>query len=74
LLLGITLEHTDLLIDALKRAAAEEDATIGRQDAFGQRYIVDFETTGPNGNTATIRSAWIVRGGEPPDLVTCFIL
>jgi hypothetical protein len=74
ILLGITLEHADLLIDSLRQAARTGDTVAGRNDAYGQRYTVDFEFTGPAGE-ATIRSAWIIRLGETvPRLVTCYIL
>ncbi len=74
LLCGLSLEHTNLLIMALRRAASSDEAELGREDAFGQRYTVDFEMVGPNGNMVIVRSAWIVRNGGPPDLTTCFIL
>ena len=73
-LLGLTVDHADHLIVALREAATSAQAAPGEADGFGQRYTVDFPITGPNGNTATVRSAWIVRSGDPPDLVTCFIL
>lgn len=71
---GLDLNNADLLVDALKQAATTGDAVVGKQDKYGQRYVIDFDFTGPAG-TATIRSAWIIRTGEDvPRLVTCFIL
>jgi hypothetical protein len=73
-LLGITPENAGLLLAALAKAAAVDDARRGRNDRYGQRYVVDFEFTGPAG-TAVIRSAWIVPPQETvPRLVTCYIL
>ncbi len=73
-LLGLNLENADLLLDALQHAAATGDAMTGTMDKYGQRYVIDFDFTGPSG-TAMIRSAWIIRTGEDvPRLVTCFIL
>jgi hypothetical protein len=73
-ILGLTTDHADRLLEALKEAAATGDATLGMQDQYGQRYQIDFEFTGPIGK-ATIRSAWIIRSGEnAPRLVTCYIL
>ena len=73
-ILGLNHENADLLLDALRQAAAGGNATVGRTDNYGQRYVIDFEFAGPAGK-ATIRSAWIIRAGENvPRLVTCFIL
>jgi hypothetical protein len=74
LLLGLSRADADLLIEALREAAATQEAVLGREDEHGQRYTLDFPFAGPDGNAVTIRSAWIVREGAPPDLVTCFIL
>ena len=71
---GLNQENADLLVDALREAAASGDAAAGKVDRYGRRYVIDFEFTGPNG-TAVIRSAWIVRTDENmPRLVTCYIL
>lgn len=72
-LLGVTIENAADLAAALKNAVLHEDAAPGKKDRYGQRYVVDFEYSGPGGK-ATIRSAWIVRDGETaPRLVTCYI-
>jgi hypothetical protein len=72
--LGITRQNSNLLIDAIKEAAASGEAVAGKLDDYGQRYSIDFRFGGPRG-TATIRSAWIVRRGESfPRLITCYIL
>jgi hypothetical protein len=54
-ILGLTINHTDQLLAARRDAANTGDAAIGRRDQYGQRYVIDFEFTGPSG-TATIRS------------------
>lgn len=72
--LGLTLADAHLLLDALRHAAANDEAVIGKRDRYGQRYVLDFEFSGPTGS-AKIRSAWIIRNGEDvPRLVTCYIL
>lgn len=72
--LGLTLADAQLLLDALRDAAANDEAVIGKRDRYGQRYVLDFEFTGP-ARSAIIRSAWIIRNGEDvPRLVTCYIL
>ncbi len=73
-LLDIDTESSELLMLALRDAAAHADATLGRKDQYGQRYHINFEFKGCRGR-AIIRSAWIVRSGETlPDLITCYIL
>lgn len=73
-ILGLAIEHADQLLNALRNAAVVGDATLGKQDRYGQRYLIDFEFAGPSG-TATIRSAWIIGINESvPRLVTCYIL
>lgn len=71
--LGITAQDAQSLLQALQQAALSAEAIVGKQDKYGQQYVIDFDFTGPTG-TATIRSAWIVRAGEEaPRLVTCYI-
>jgi hypothetical protein len=73
-LLGLTHEHADMLLDALRVAAVDGEAMLGHADRYGQRYVIDFEFQGPVGQ-ATIRSAWIIRPNETvPRLVMCYIL
>lgn len=73
-LLGFAVDNMDLLIEALARAAASEDAVAGREDPYGERFQLDFRCQGPDGS-ATVRSAWIIRPDEDfPRLVTCYIL
>ena len=71
--LGITADNAEILRDALLRAALAGDAILTSQDAFGQRYVIDFQMQGPRG-TAIVRSAWIVRTGEHiPRLTSCYV-
>ncbi|HPM81006.1 MAG TPA: hypothetical protein PLF81_09915 [Candidatus Anammoximicrobium sp.] len=73
-MLSLTSDDADLLIAALRRAAADGHAIQGKRDKYGQPYVIDFEFAGPSGS-ATIRSAWIVRTNEAlPRLVTCYTL
>jgi hypothetical protein len=65
-LLGLTLDEADTLLAALRQAATAGEALLGKRDKYGQRYVIDFEFTGPAG-TATIRSAWIIRSWRTLD-------
>jgi hypothetical protein len=71
--LGITSEDAEVLRQRLLDGAAEEDATLGEQDDYGQRYVLDFVMTGPGGS-ATVRSVWIVLANQSaPRLLTCYV-
>lgn len=73
-LVGIGPETADRLIAALKVAASDGEAVIGRKDRYGQRYTIDFSFSGPRGS-ATIRSAWIIDAMDiVPRMITCYIL
>jgi hypothetical protein len=72
--LGITSDDAEILRQTLLDAAAEKSATLGEQDDYGQRYVLDFRMTGPTGS-ATVRSRRIILTGEKvPRLVTCYVL
>jgi hypothetical protein len=71
---GLTAEHADDLRDALLSAARTSDVELRDEDTFGQRYVIDFQVTGPTG-AASVRSAWIVRQDEGfPRFVTCYVM
>lgn len=73
-LLGLTASDSEALRDAILEAVLTEETETGEQDAFGHRYIVDFQMAGPT-RSITVRSAWIVRTGEDfPRLTSCYIL
>jgi hypothetical protein len=72
--LGLTADHAEDLRDALLEAAKAEEASATDQDAYGQRYVVDFIMNGPGG-AGRVRSSWIVRSGEDfPRLTSCYVL
>src|SRR5437764_14481868 len=54
-LLGVSLENAHLLLAALKEAAVREESIVGKQDSYGQRYVLEFQFTVQNGS-ALIRS------------------
>lgn len=72
--LGVGPEDAEFLRDALLDAARVVECTPGERDAYGERFVVDFEVVGPAGS-GRIRSTWIVRTGEDvPRLTSCFVL
>lgn len=72
--LGLTADHAEELCEALLTAARTEEAILGDQDEYGQRFLVDF-TMRSAGGLAQVRSSWIVRAEEDyPRLITCYVL
>ncbi|MBK9215478.1 MAG: hypothetical protein IPM59_07735 [Chloracidobacterium sp.] len=73
--LGITVADADELREKLLDIArTTESAVTGENDAYGQRFVVDFEWTTAAG-TASVRSTWIVLTDEDfPRLTTCYVL
>lgn len=72
--LGFTAADAGLLRQALLKAAVEGDAVAVERDDYGQRYVLDFDLTGPRGR-ATVRSSWIIlRGEDYPRLTSCYVL
>ena len=73
-ILGITGQESDILREALIRAARSQSASLGFADEYGQRYVMDFEMMGPSGK-AMVGSSWIMREGETaPRLTSCYVL
>ena len=72
--LGLTAAHAEELQQRLLAIAQTDEAVLGMQNTYGQRYIVDFEMATTVG-TAVVRSAWIIRVGEDvPRLTSCYVL
>ncbi len=72
--LGITATDAEDLRNMLLKAVKTHEAQLGRRDAYGQRYIVDFPLEWHPRRTI-IRSGWIIEHGtETPRLTTCYPL
>jgi len=72
--LGLTAADAEALQQRLLTVARTENAVVGMRNAYGQRYIVDFEMTTAVG-IAMVRSTWIVLAGEDvPRLTSCYVL
>lgn len=70
--LGITGIDAEYLRGTRLQAVKAQDAKLGRRDAYGQRYVVDFALEW-RGRQATVRSAWIVEhGSSSPRLTACY--
>lgn len=72
--LGLTAVHAEELKQRLLSLARTDEAVLGMQDAYGQRYTIDFELWTVVG-AATIRSTWIILAGQDvPRLTSCYVL
>ncbi len=73
-ILGMTADDADDLRQILLEVVQVQEARLGRQDDFGQRYTLDFTIAWQN-KEATLRSGWIIEyGAESPKLTTCYPL
>ena len=72
--LGMTATDAESLRDILLEVVQTHDSQVGYQDAYGQRYIVDFLLDW-RGRQAMVRSGWILEhGSDIPRLTSCYIL
>jgi hypothetical protein len=74
--LGLSVNDDDVLRRALFDAARDrqDDLRQGDADAYGHRFVLDFEMTA-GGSTATVQSAWIVLHGEDVlRFISCYVL
>ena len=72
--LGFTAADADLLRHKLLNAAIEDQAVAGERDDYGQRYVLDFEVSGPK-RKAIVRSIWIILHTEGiPRMISCYVL
>lgn len=72
--LGMTAADAESLRILLLEAVRTRDAQLGYRDAYGQRYVVDFQADW-RGRRAIIRSGWILEhGSNVPRLTSCYVL
>jgi hypothetical protein len=69
--LGYSQDAFSRLEADLREQILTLDAQPGRLSPYGQKYEILGPLTGPNGNTAWVRTIWIILTGETaPRLVT----
>ena len=72
--LGYNQSNADQLISQIRRNLPNNNAVIGLRDNYGQRFTVDMQIRGVNGNTATVRTGWIIDvDSSIPRLVTIYV-
>lgn len=72
--IGITANEAEELQAILLQVVKIGEASLGRHDSYGQRYILDFPLNW-RGKETVVRSGWIIEHGmEAPRLTTCYPL
>ncbi len=72
--LGMTDKDANALFTILLQMVKTQDAILGRRDAYGQRYTIDFDLNW-QGRQAIVRSGWIIEyNSDVPRLTTCYPL
>ena len=71
-LLSISLGDEEKLIQLILNGLNSNEAIIGKNDQYGQRYFVDIKITNFD-EEVVLRTAWIINETENPRLVTCYI-
>ena len=61
--LGFLKEDWELLKNRILEELPYEEAIVREEDEYGKRYTVEVAITGPNGNTAVVLTAWIIKPG-----------
>lgn len=73
--LGFVKSDWELLKNRILEELPYREALIRQEDEYGKRYNVNVLITGPNGHTATVLTAWIIRPNtDYPFFVTALCL
>jgi hypothetical protein len=72
-LLGITAADWSFLAEQLIAGLAKELVRRPAKTQWGVQYHVIVAVTGRNGQTKLVKSAWIIRNGEPPSLISAYV-
>jgi len=73
LALGYTIARFTELQEDIRAFATHDAHELGRPSEYGTNYVVSGTIIGPNGNSATIQTIWIVLTGESfPRFVTAY--
>ena len=73
--LGFQKDRPAALRRALLQHAAGNEVSSIQQTSFGAKYLIDGRISGPNGDSAGVRSIWFIGAGEcGPRLITAYPL
>jgi hypothetical protein len=71
---GFSAQNAELMRDQLLTAVIEGDAAPVGPSMHGQRYVIEYQLTGPVGQ-ALVRTARIIRLGEDiPRFVSAYVI
>jgi filamentous hemagglutinin len=72
--LGFTRDNYEPLLEQISTQALEGEAILGQRDEHGQRYRVDLEIIGTQGQREIVRTGWIVEpDSDAARLVTLYV-
>ncbi|MGL5062525.1 MAG: DUF6883 domain-containing protein [Microcoleus sp.] len=72
--LGFDRENYEFLLTQISAKTLDAEAILGLSDKHGQRYTVDLEIMGTQGQQEIVRTGWIVEpGSNVARLVTLFV-
>ena len=72
--LGFTRDNYEPLLEQISTQALDAEAILGRTDKHGQRYRVDLEITGTEGQREIVRTGWILEpDSDAARLVTLYV-
>jgi hypothetical protein len=72
--LGFDQSNADQLKAQILSKLPNTEAAVTQKTEYGQKFEVDLEIEGVNGNVATVKTAWIIRTGtDIPDLTTIYV-
>src|SRR5579859_5955605 len=70
---GFTLEDWEILADALRRHAVENEVKTTEETPFGMNSVVEGVLRAPDGRTPWVRVVWFIEAGEDlPRLATAY--
>jgi hypothetical protein len=72
--LGFTRDNYEPLLQQISDQALETEVILGNSDSHGQRYRVDLEIIGTQGQREIVRTGWIVElSSDAARLVTLYV-
>ncbi|OCA98039.1 hypothetical protein BGS1_02110 [Clostridium beijerinckii] len=72
--LGYNKSNADELMNQVYEKLSSSESVLGKVDQYGQRYTVDMQITGPNGNTTIVRTGWILKPDSTiPEMTTIYV-
>ena len=72
--LGYNQSNSSHLMNQIQQKLPNNQAVLGKLDQYGQRFTVDIPITGANGNSAIVRTGWILEpGADVPRMTTIFV-